>query len=213
MAVPHLVEAAVRGGERERAVRAVHIYDQWAHGTQDVARRALSHRCHALLATDPAAVREHFTHAIELHEASGVELDLARTELLYASSLRRSRQPGAARRYLREALMIYEARGSDFWADRVRAELRAAGGAPDGPVPDGVVGRVSAPAGSEHGLEGAQALTAQQRRIAELAAGGATNKEIADHLVVSPRTVEHHLRNVFSRLGVRSRVEIARYLD
>ncbi|MBI9115661.1 ATP-binding protein [Sanguibacter suaedae] len=213
MAVPHLVEAAVRGGERERAVRAVHIYDQWADGTQDVARRALSHRCHALLATDPAAVREHFTHAMELHETSGVELDLARTELLYASFLRRSRQPGAARRYLREALMIYEAHGSDFWADRVRAELRAAGGTPDGPVPDGVVGRVSAPVGSEHGPEGAQTLTAQQRRIAELAAAGATNKEIADHLVVSPRTVEHHLRNVFSRLGIRSRVEIARYLD
>ena len=53
-------------------------------------------------------------------------------------------------------------------------------------------------------------LTAQQERIAQLVAGGATNREVAQELHLSPRTIDHHLRNVFTRLGVRSRTELAR---
>jgi DNA-binding CsgD family transcriptional regulator len=55
-------------------------------------------------------------------------------------------------------------------------------------------------------------LTAQQERIAGLVADGATNREVAQQLHLSPRTVDHHLRNVFARLGVRSRTELARLL-
>ncbi|MGX6603522.1 helix-turn-helix domain-containing protein [Micromonosporaceae bacterium Da 78-11] len=56
------------------------------------------------------------------------------------------------------------------------------------------------------------ALTAQQERIARLVAEGATNREVAQELQLSPRTVDHHLRNVFTRLGVRSRTELARVI-
>lgn len=56
-------------------------------------------------------------------------------------------------------------------------------------------------------------LTAQQERIAALVAGGATNREVAQEMHLSPRTVDHHLRNVFARLGVRSRTEMARLLN
>jgi DNA-binding CsgD family transcriptional regulator len=58
--------------------------------------------------------------------------------------------------------------------------------------------------------QAAAALTAQQWRIACLAAEGATNREIATQLFLSPRTVDHHMRNIFTRLGIRSRVELAR---
>ncbi len=78
------------------------------------------------------------------------------------------------------------------WADRATAELRAAGDSLSPTAP---------PAGTE--------LTAQQTRISGLVAQGATNREIADLLLLSTRTVEYHPRNVFTRLGVRSRVELA----
>ena len=55
-------------------------------------------------------------------------------------------------------------------------------------------------------------LTPQQWQVARLVAGGATNREVAAQLVLSPRTVEHHLRHIFARLGVRSRVELTREL-
>jgi DNA-binding CsgD family transcriptional regulator len=81
------------------------------------------------------------------------------------------------------------------WADVAHAELRAAGEHVE-------------PAKVEPGT----ALTAQQLRIAELVSDGATNREIAAALFISPRTVDHHLRNIFTRLGVRSRTELARLL-
>jgi DNA-binding NarL/FixJ family response regulator len=61
--------------------------------------------------------------------------------------------------------------------------------------------------------EARAALTAQQARIAELVAGGATNREVAEVLFLSPRTVDHHLRNIFTRLGVRSRTELAKVVS
>jgi len=57
------------------------------------------------------------------------------------------------------------------------------------------------------------ALTAREREIAELVAAGRTNREIAEQLVLSTRTIEAHLRNVYAKLGVRSRVELARDLS
>ena len=57
---------------------------------------------------------------------------------------------------------------------------------------------------------GLEALTAREREIAELVAAGRTNREVAAQLVLSERTIEAHLRNVYAKLGVRSRVELAR---
>jgi DNA-binding CsgD family transcriptional regulator len=192
MAAPHFVEAAVRCGELTKAAHALATFDHWATTTNSTPRLAQSHRCHALLAGDGASAEEHFREAIRLHRASNTALELAKTELFYAHQLRRARKPRAARDHLRDALKIFQLYDADLWAERTRTELRAAG-------------ETVAQTESRGTVE----LTPQQEQIAQLVAEGATNREIAAQLVVSPRTVDHHLRNVFAKLGVRSRVELA----
>ncbi|WP_199442729.1 helix-turn-helix transcriptional regulator [Umezawaea beigongshangensis] len=196
MAVPHFVEAALGCGERDAALRALEHYEAWSDGTGSAARRALAHRCRGLLAQRPGVADEHFAEAVRLHRASGTALELAKTELFHAQRLRRDRKPGAARVLLTEAVRIFERYDAARWAAKARAELRAAGAPGDGP-PRSTGGD----------------LTPQQAQIARSAALGATNREIAAQLFLSPRTVEHHLRNVFAKLDVRSRVELARILD
>ncbi|SDF75631.1 regulatory protein, luxR family [Lentzea fradiae] len=192
MAAPHLVEAAVACGKPSTGDRALSRYEKWAGATGSAARLALSHRCHGLRAAGTAD--EHFEEAIRLHRASGTALELAKTELLYGNRLRRGRKPKAAREHLRDAVRIFESYQADHWVDRARAELRAAGDSTGEP--------------KDH-----PGLTPQQAQIAALVAEGATNREIATRLFLSHRTVEHHLRNIFARLGVRSRVELTRRLD
>jgi DNA-binding NarL/FixJ family response regulator len=194
MATPHFVEAAVRCGERKGALRALEVFDRWATSTHNAVRLALSHRCHALLADDETEAEEHFCEALRLHVRGDSAFELARTELLYGHRLRRARKPRAAREHLRNALQIFQYYDAEHWTTSARAELRAAGETIEPATPKSV-----------------EKLTAQQRQIALLAAEGATNREIATRLVLSHRTVDHHLRNVFVRLGIRSRVELSRF--
>ncbi|GAB3555276.1 helix-turn-helix transcriptional regulator [Actinopolyspora lacussalsi] len=195
LAAPHFVEAAVSCGEPDDAVRLLGAFDHWVSSTRSTTRMALSHRCHALLAERPADADERFRAAIESHRESGGTLELARTELLYAGRLRRARKPAAARELLDEAGAIFDEYGAEPWSRRARAELRATGRS----VPTRSSGAVNE-------------LTARQAEISRLVAEGATNREIAELLYVSDRTVEHHLRNVFANLGVRSRTELAKLL-
>ncbi|MGH3382822.1 MAG: helix-turn-helix transcriptional regulator, partial [Actinoallomurus sp.] len=194
MATPHFVEAAVRCDERKGARQALEVFDRWATSTRNAVRLALSQRCHALLADTEAEADEHFRAALDLHRQGDSAFELARTELLYGNRLRRGRKPRAAREHLRNALQIFSYYDAEHWTGSARAELRAAGETVEPATP-----------------KGADELTGQQRQIARLAAEGATNREIASRLVLSHRTVDHHLRNVFVRLGIRSRVELARY--
>ncbi|TLW92186.1 helix-turn-helix transcriptional regulator [Saccharomonospora piscinae] len=195
MAVPHFVEAAARCGERDTARRALETFEGWAATTGGTARVALAHRCHALLAEDDGEARARFTEAVTLHREADSPYDLAVTQLLYASHLRRSRSPGQARDVLREAVHLFDDLGATHWVERASRELRACGHPGRG--------RVAAP------RRGASGLSPQQERIAQLVAEGATNKEIAARLFISHRTVDHHLRNIFAKLDVRSRVELA----
>lgn len=196
MATPHFIEAAARTGDDRRARAALRVLERWAGSTSSPDRRALVARCRALLA-EPGEAGEHFQEALELHRQGACRFETARTQLLYGVALRRDRRPGSAREHLHGALETFERMGARLWGERARAELRAAGETVAGPAPRG---------GPE------QVLTAQQLRIARLVAEGATNREVAAQLFLSPRTVDHHLRNVFAKLGVRSRVELARLL-
>ncbi|UJW30742.1 LuxR C-terminal-related transcriptional regulator [Saccharothrix sp. AJ9571] len=195
LATPLLVEAAVRCEEPEYAVRGLRVLDGWAEATGSVQWRALAQRCHGLLARDPDAADKHFTIAVDLHRLARTPLELAKTQLCQAMRLRRDRRFRDARELLGDAARLFERHGADFWAGRARAELRAAGGDPaeltDGDLPS---------------------LTPQQTQISLLVAGGKTNREIARRLVISHRTVDHHLRNIYTKLGVRSRVELAAML-
>ncbi len=196
LATPHYVEAAVRAGDT-RIARAAHAdYDRWARAVRSPDDLALSARCQALL-TPGAEALDHYRIALGLHADGTRAFERARTELLFGSALRRLRRRAEARDRLHSAREAFESFGAPHCAEAARAELRALG----------------APATAAHGGDTATArLTAQQLMVARMAAEGATNREIAARLALSPRTIDHHLRGVFTRLGIRSRIELVRLL-
>ncbi len=129
--------------------------------------------------------------AVEVLERSPARLERARANAALGSWLRRERRPSDARDPLRQALELAEACGAEALAADVRTELRASGARP----------RTSA-------LSGVESLTASERRVASLAADGQTNRDIAQELFVTPKTVEVHLSNTYRKLGLRSRREL-----
>jgi DNA-binding CsgD family transcriptional regulator len=129
-----------------------------------------------------------FERAVEQHARVTMPFERARTLLHLGAAQRRAKRKREARATLSEALGVFEALGAVPWSQRAGDELARISG--------------RRPAGS--------GLTATERRIAELVAEGRTNKEVAAVLFLSPRTVEAHLRQVFQKLGVRSRTELAR---
>ncbi|MCX5241293.1 LuxR C-terminal-related transcriptional regulator [Streptomyces prunicolor] len=198
LATPHYVEAAVRSGDT-RIARAAHAdYDRWARAVRSPDDLALSARCRALLAPGDEAV-EHYRIALDLHARGTRDFERARTELLFGGALRRLRRRTEARDRLHTSLEAFESFGAPHCAAQARAELRALGS----PVAATALPTPGAPT---------TCLTAQQLMVARMAADGATNREIAVRLALSPRTIDHHLRGVFSRLGIRSRIELVRLL-
>ncbi|MFJ7628176.1 AAA family ATPase [Streptomyces sp. NPDC097595] len=199
LAVPCYVEASVAAGRAVRGggavAEAVAEFAVWATRTTDPQVPAQLARCRALLAPDAEAAGR-YAEALAHHDRAGGDFEQARTRLLFGSWLRRRRRTREAREPLRDALVGFERCGAPAWAARASGELRAAGAAVEVPGP----AKAAAP------LAG---LTPQQARIARCVAEGATNREVARRLSVSTRTVDHHLRNVFAALGVRSRTELA----
>jgi len=130
--------------------------------------------------------------AVEVLERSPARLELARALVDLGGAQRRARQQTAARQTLRLGLDAAYRCGAAGLAAQARAELVAAGARPRRPA-----------------LTGVQALTPSERRVSELAAGGLTNREIAQALFVSTKTVEFHLRNAYLKLRIRSRGQLA----
>lgn len=197
LATPHYVEAAVRTGDT-RVARVAHAdYERWAGTVRSPDDLALSARCRALLAPGEEAV-DHYRTALHLHSRGTRDFERARTELLFGSALRRLRRRTEARDRLHSALEAFDSFGAPHCATQARTELRALGtpAAPFRTAPNSPTAT----------------LTAQQLLVARMAADGATNREIAARLALSPRTIDHHLRGVFTRLGIRSRIELVRLL-
>ena len=129
--------------------------------------------------------------AVAVLEGSPARLERAKALAALGSHLRRARRPTDAREPLRRALELAGSCGADGLAEHVRSELYATGARP----------RTEA-------TQGAQALTTSERRVAELAADGQTNRDIAQGLFVTPKTVEVHLTSVYRKLGISSRREL-----
>lgn len=205
-ALPDLLEAAVRAGDRELAEQAHERLVRWAGSIRQDAADALVLRAEGLLAADEATATGAFTAALRLYEKSDRPFDRARTQLLWGERLRRERRRSEARAPLGAALETFEQLGAHPWAERARQEL-AAGGGP-----------VSAAAGAANGARrraengraasALAALTSQEAQIVRLAAQGLSNRDIAAQLILSPRTVGHHLYKAYPKLGVLSRGEL-----
>jgi DNA-binding NarL/FixJ family response regulator len=129
--------------------------------------------------------------AVDILSESPARLEYARALGALGGALRRAGRPTDAREPLRKALELAEACGCPPLVDEVRSDLHAAGARP----------RSSA-------LAGVESLTARELRVASLAAEGRTNREIAQTLFVTPKTVEVHLSNAYRKLDVRSRREL-----
>ena len=130
--------------------------------------------------------------AVTVLEGSRARLELAKALADLGAALRRERRPSDAREPLRRALELADACGADGLVEHVRSELYATGARP----------RTTATAG-------VGALTASERRVAGLAADGQSNRDIAQALFVTPKTVEVHLSNAYRKLGIRSRRDLA----
>ena len=135
---------------------------------------------------------EQLEEACALLEQTPARLEQAKALAALGGTLRRARKPTEAREPLRRALELADVCGAQPLVEAVRAEIYATGARP----------RTTA-------LRGVHALTASERRVADLAADGQTNRDIAQSLYVTPKTVEVHLSNAYRKLGIGSRRELA----
>ena len=189
-ALPELVEAAARGGDTELARDA---FARLAETTQPCGTDwalGIEARCRALL-SDGAAADGLYREAIDRLSRTRLRPELARAHLLYGEWLRREGRRVDAREQLRAAYGMLVAIGMEGFAERARRELIATGE------------RVR-----KRSLETRGQLTPQEEQIARLARDGRTNAEIGARLFLSARTVEWHLRKIFTKLGIGSRREL-----
>jgi DNA-binding CsgD family transcriptional regulator/tetratricopeptide (TPR) repeat protein len=185
-----LVEAAARCGLRDRATEAVRRLSESTSASGGDWALGVEARSRALLSEGETADRL-YREAIERLGRSRVRAELARARLLYGEWLRREDRRTDAREQLRASHRMLTTMGMDGFAERARRELLATG--------ETVRKRT---------VETLTDLTAQEAQIARLARDGRSNQEIGSQLFISPRTVEWHLRNVFSKLGITSRKEL-----
>jgi DNA-binding CsgD family transcriptional regulator len=188
---PDLIEAYGRVGRVAEARDALARFEAQAERTGRTWALAAAARCRGLLA-DGDAFEEQFESALRYHECTPTPFELARTELTLGERLRRAKRPADARVPLRAALETFERLGAAPWAEHAGVELAASGERERRRRPSGL-----------------ELLTPQELQIALLVAEGATNREAATALFLSPKTVEYHLGKTYEKLGVRSRTELA----
>jgi DNA-binding CsgD family transcriptional regulator len=189
-ALPEIVEAASRADRPERAAAALEQLSGRATASGTGWALGMAARSRALT-SDSRAAEGHYREAVELLSTCRVVVDLARAHLLYGEWLRRGGRRQDARDQLRTAHRMLSDMGAEAFAARAARELRATGESPRG--------RTS---------QRTDELTLQEANIARLVAAGATSREVASQLFLSPRTIEAHLRSIFRKLGITSRRQL-----
>jgi DNA-binding CsgD family transcriptional regulator len=184
------IEILIAGGEHEQARVYLTEYELNSSRAESPWALAVASRCRGLLASaedDQAAALAAFERSLTQLEGLPYPFERGRTLLCLGTVRRQAQQRRAAREALEGALAIFEELGARLWAEKARAELRRISGR-----------RTSS-----------EELTETERRVAELAGRGHTNKEIAAELYMGVSTVEAHLSRVYRKLGLRSRTELA----
>ena len=188
--LPDEIEALIALGELDEAEALLGRLEGQARARDRALALAGAARCRCLLAAargDLDRALEAVGEAIEHHRRVPQPFDLARTQLVQGQVLRRLKRKRPARGVLEGALETFERLGAPIWAERTRVELGRIGG------------RASSPTG----------LTPTEREVAGLVARGMTNRAVAAALFVSESTVRANLKHIYSKLGIRSRTELA----
>ena len=189
---PDLAEALIEVGRLDGAREITDRLEATAAELEHPWAQIGARRCRALIdfaaGAGADAPAQALLDAAADYERRGLQFDEARTLLGLGRAVRRLRRWGAARAALDRAAAVFERNGSIGWAEQARAEAGRLGA------------RRPRPAGE---------LTPTEQRVAELAAGGLANKEIAAMLFVTVSTIEAHLSHVYAKLGVRSRAQLA----
>lgn len=183
---PVAVEAHLRAGRRGLAEALADHMEQIAVRLELRWPAAVAALARAQLSEVGEEAERRFEAAVKLHHEAAQPLYSAEALIAYGTYLRRARRPLEARERLREAVAIAESSGSRRLARRAHAELAAAGG-------------------RRARLAPRDGLTSRERQVAELAAAGHSNAEIAVALFLSAKTVEHHLESIYRKLGINSR--------
>jgi DNA-binding CsgD family transcriptional regulator len=183
------VEALLALGQLEQAEAVLQPWIEQARRSRLAWSLATSARCRALLEGARGSLDAALTileDALAEYDGLPVPFELARTLLVKGEIERRARRKAAARRSLERALAVFDQLGAALWVERARAELQRTG--------------LRRATGDE--------LTETEQRVAELAASGLTNREVAARLFMSSKTVEANLARIYRKLGIRSRAEL-----
>lgn len=190
--VPDAAEAMIALDRLDDAERIIDVLENNGRRLDRAWMLAGGARCRCMLLAargDIEGASASAERALREHQRLPMPFELARTQLVVGQLQRRQHQREAAGRTLREALATFEDLGTPLWAERVRAELNRASGT-----------RTRAE------------LTPSEQRVAELAATGITNREMAAALFISPKTVEANLSRIYRKLNIRSRAELGRIM-
>jgi DNA-binding CsgD family transcriptional regulator len=188
------IEAQLRSGRRPSA-RVMGAVERISRDADSPLLAAQAWRTRGLLAA-PSEYPSCFATALHLHRTVEQPFETARTLLAYGERLRRAGRRADARRPLREALEVFELLGARPWAERAAAELAATGDR---------MPRHQVAAGDM------QTLTVQELQVARAVAAGLTNREVAQALFLSHKTIEFHLGNIFRKLGLRRRAQLVHH--
>jgi DNA-binding CsgD family transcriptional regulator len=183
--LPFALEALIVAGRLDEAEGLLDRFEREAAAIDSPWARGIAHRLAALLASARGEL-DRALAAIHAAETASWPFEHGRTFLAAGRILRRMKRKAAARRSLEQAAAIFDVLPAPLWAERAREELARLGKRP----------------AARHDL------TETERRVAELAAQGMKNREVAAQLFVSPKTVEANLSRIYRKLGIHSRAEL-----